>query len=137
MDHCSFMRIPRKKLLHILLFIMILTIGSSSLAEGLFPEFDVLFGTGLPSVELITGKTADEKNYTDEGEIQVFSKFGLEDYANFGSYLAGLKAKVIDYSVEDGIINVTIQLSNDEENSSASDEKEDLFFLAHLGLFKI
>lgn len=93
------------------LIILIFTVSVAS-AGGLFPDMNEMFGTAMPSIGLVIGREADAQEETEEGSRETYLNFGNEDYLAFGQYLAGVGAKLTDYSVENNTVTVTIFARN-------------------------
>lgn len=77
-------------------------------ASGLFPGVDELFGVSMPSVGLAIGREADALEEKENESRETYLNFGSEDYLTFGKYLAGIGAKITDYSMKNSTITAAI-----------------------------
>ncbi len=93
-----------------LCFVLIMLVGTAS-AEGLFPSMNQMFGTAMPSISVVLGRTADETSEEADGKHQVYRAFSYDDYTAFGAYLAGVGAALKDTEVTASAISATLSVN--------------------------
>ncbi len=91
----------------IALVISILAVTSVG-AEGLFPSMNQLFGTAMPSIGVLLGRSANEAGENENGKYEVYSPFSYDDYTAFGAYLAGAGAALKDTLVKESTITAEL-----------------------------
>ena len=90
-----------------LLFVLIMLVSTAS-AEGLFPSMNQLFGTAMPSIEAVVGRSPAETGEDGNGKYEVYTNFSYDDYSAFGAYLAGVGATVTDTEVSGSAMKASV-----------------------------
>lgn len=89
---------------------IVMLAAGTTIAEGLFPSMNQLFGTAMPSIGAALGRVADETVDTERGKGETYHSFTYDDYTAFGAYLGGVGATLEDTAVTNSTINTTLSV---------------------------
>lgn len=83
--------------------------------ESSFPEINVAFGVGLPSMKAVFQRKPDKENHLEDGSTElVFEGITVSDYDDMGRYWSTYNAEAATNSTEFGVLHSVILVDSHE-----------------------
>ena len=100
---------------------------SIAFCEGLFPEINVAFGVGLPTMKAVFQREADEVNQLQDGRTElVFNYISIADYDAMSRYWASYGGVTADFSRKGETVFATVQVEGEKVSVAYDTESQEL-----------
>ena len=99
----------KKAAILILLIVLLCTMISATIADGLLPELEDFYGVSMPSLfDTLKRSPDDQTTLQDESVQEIWYAVTDENYTEFGNYLSRSGCDMVSYSVEGSVFNAEV-----------------------------